>query len=155
MEYNEIRRLLERYLDAETTLAEEETLRRYFTSATDLPEDLKYAAPMFAYAAQGRSVKTPLAPKATLSPVRRRRTIAALAAAVAACTVLGAVIFSHGDTGDVSDIGDMKIVYCYVDGVAVTDRAEAEKIAGRVLGGVDTDIEESARMLATLTILTR
>ena len=65
MEYNEIRRLLDRYFDGETTLDEEQALRRFFASTADVPADLRYAAPMFAYAAEKRTQTRPVAAKAS------------------------------------------------------------------------------------------
>jgi len=48
MEYSNIEKLLERYFEATTTVAEEEVLREYF-SREDIPLHLKKHAPMFQY----------------------------------------------------------------------------------------------------------
>lgn len=50
MEYNEIRNILERYWEGETSLAEEAQLRDFFSGHTaELPADLREVAPLFAY----------------------------------------------------------------------------------------------------------
>ena len=48
MEYSNIEKLLERYFEATSTVAEEEVLREYFSSG-DIPLHLKKHAPMFQY----------------------------------------------------------------------------------------------------------
>jgi|TARA_R110002049_G_scaffold10728_2_gene52152 hypothetical protein len=48
MEYSNIEKLLERYFEATSTVAEEEVLREYF-SKEDIPLHLKKHAPMFQY----------------------------------------------------------------------------------------------------------
>lgn len=48
MEFNNIEKLLEKYFEATTTVAEEEMLRAYFTRE-DVPPHLKRHAPMFQY----------------------------------------------------------------------------------------------------------
>lgn len=51
MAYNqtEIRALLERYFDGETSLAEERALSDYFASSPSIPADLEYARAMFGH----------------------------------------------------------------------------------------------------------
>ncbi len=155
MEYNEIKRLLDRYFDGETTLDEEQTLRRYFTSAADIPADLRYAAPMFAYAAKKRAQTRPVAAKTEHSRLPRRRfgVFAAATAAAAACIAIGAVIVFRG--GDFRQDAVSNEVYCYLDGRAITDRAEAERVTRRVLDGVQADLAHSSELLASLPIFTK
>lgn len=47
MNINDIRRLIERYMAAETTPEEQQVLTHYFATATDVPEDLKVYAELF------------------------------------------------------------------------------------------------------------
>lgn len=51
MEYKEIRQLLKKYWEAETSLEEEALLQAFFAAhaGEELPEDLREAAPLFAY----------------------------------------------------------------------------------------------------------
>lgn len=154
MEYNEIKRLLDRYFDGETTLDEEQALRRYFASTADIPADLRYAAPMFAYVSQKRAQTRPAAARTALKCSSRRRfSVFAAATAAAACIALGAVAVFH--SGDFSQNPISEVAYCYLDGRAITDRAEAEKLTRRILGGVQADIEHSSEMLAALSIFTK
>jgi len=63
MAYNEIRELLDRYWEGETSLAEEETLRRFFAeNHEDLPKDLLEAQPMFRYFGAQAEVELPALP---------------------------------------------------------------------------------------------
>src|ERR1700712_5746131 len=50
MDYNNIRTLLEKYWEGETSLEEEAQLKRFFHDhPNDLPQDLQEAAPLFQY----------------------------------------------------------------------------------------------------------
>lgn len=50
MDYNEIRNILEKYWEGESSLAEEAQLRDFFSRHDgDLPADLREVAPLFAY----------------------------------------------------------------------------------------------------------
>ncbi|MFS4418323.1 hypothetical protein [Maribacter sp. 2307ULW6-5] len=65
MELDRIEKLLEKYFEAETSLAEEERLREFFT-AQDVPEHLQQHTALFAHLAQSkeeRSVRPQALPK--------------------------------------------------------------------------------------------
>ena len=49
MDYNRIKELLEKYIEGSTSLQEEKQLADYFTSESDIPEDLEYGKAMFIY----------------------------------------------------------------------------------------------------------
>lgn len=49
MDYNEIRSLLKKYWAGETDIKEEEILKMFFLTQTDLPKDLKPAKKLFQY----------------------------------------------------------------------------------------------------------
>jgi len=49
MERQQINRLLEKYFEGKTSLAEEKTLRKYFTKTTKLPPELEEYRVLFAY----------------------------------------------------------------------------------------------------------
>lgn len=153
MEYNEIRRLLDRYFDGETTLDDEQTLRRFFASTADVPADLRYAAPMFAYAAEKRTQTRPVAAKTSSKRFSHRIGSIAASVAVAACIVLGAMTIFRG--GNIAAEVAPEEAYCYLDGRAITDRAEAERVAQCVLDGIQANLKHSSEMLATLSILAK
>lgn len=52
----EIKQLIERYMNGQTTVDEEQLIARYFRSATDLPDDLQPYRDMFAYFDEGMPV---------------------------------------------------------------------------------------------------
>lgn len=52
----EIKQLIDRYMNGQTTVDEEQLLARYFRSATDLPDDLQPYRDMFAYFDEGMPV---------------------------------------------------------------------------------------------------
>ena len=49
----EIKQLIDRYMNGQTTVDEEQLIARYFRSATDLPDDLQPYRDMFAYFDEG------------------------------------------------------------------------------------------------------
>ena len=53
MELDSVKKLLERYFEADTTVAEEELLRDYF-SKENIPDDLKPYAPLFGFVAKAK-----------------------------------------------------------------------------------------------------
>lgn len=52
----EIKQLIDRYMNGQTTVDEEQLLARYFRSATDLPDDLQPYRDMFSYFDEGMPV---------------------------------------------------------------------------------------------------
>jgi len=58
MEYNEIEKLLNKYLEGESTLEEEALLEEYF-SQTGLPEELREIREMFLYRAEAKLESVP------------------------------------------------------------------------------------------------
>ncbi|WP_337437972.1 hypothetical protein [Prevotella sp.] len=54
----EIKQLIDRYMNGQTTVDEEQLLARYFRSATDLPDDLQPYRDMFAYFDEGMPLGT-------------------------------------------------------------------------------------------------
>ncbi|WP_299621663.1 hypothetical protein [uncultured Tenacibaculum sp.] len=55
MELANIEKLLEKYLNAETTLQEEDVLRAYFTTASDVPSHLEEYGMLFGYFKQSQN----------------------------------------------------------------------------------------------------
>ena len=118
-----LKRLLDLYFDGETTLEQEETLRRRFLAGKVPPEYERYRS-LFGYVAQQRT-------EAGMSPVRsRRRLIMGMAAAVVGtAAVLSAVgVFVFGDR--MQDGAGFELT---VGGEAVADEALAVEIADQGL----------------------
>lgn len=118
-----LKRLLDLYFDGETTLEQEETLRRRFLAGKVPPEYERYRS-LFGYVAQQRA-------EAGMSPVySRRRLIMGMAAAVVGtAAVLSAVgVFVFGDR--MQDGAGFELT---VGGEAVADEALAVEIADQGL----------------------
>lgn len=118
-----LKRLLDLYFDGETTLEQEETLRRRFLAGKVPPEYERYRS-LFGYVAQQRA-------EACMSPVRsRRRLIMGMAAAVVGtAAVLSAVgVFVFGDM--MQDGAGFELT---VGGEALADEALAVEIADQGL----------------------
>lgn len=90
MELDNIRLLLDRYFEGETTLEEEKTLAAYFASA-DVADDLLPYRPMFGYFAEAREME----PERTMVlPVKRNR-MRWIPAAASVVLLLGAGTFAY------------------------------------------------------------
>lgn len=59
MEYNKWQNLIQKYLEAETTLEEEEALRNYFASEQNIPDEFKKLSPIFAFTSVEKKDKQP------------------------------------------------------------------------------------------------
>lgn len=85
---DDLRLLIERFLDGDTTLAEEKALREFFTSSRELPADLSPYREMFGwYAAIDKSENALPSPELKPAP-RRRRLMASLKKATWAAAVV-------------------------------------------------------------------
>ena len=118
-----LKRLLDLYFDGETTLEQEETLRRRFLAGKVPPEYERYRS-LFGYVAQQRA-------EAGMSPVRSRRRLimGMVAAVVGTAAVLSAVgVFVFGDR--MQDGAGFELT---VGGEAVADEALAVEIADQGL----------------------
>lgn len=106
----EIKQLIDRYMNGQTTVDEEQLIARYFRSATDLPDDLQPYRDMFSYFDEGMPVgEVPEfdgsvervdtgvdSDNRVVAPRRRRFRIAAIwsgAAAVAAAVALLLIMY--------------------------------------------------------------
>ncbi len=130
MNENTIRDLLARYMDGETTLAEERVLKGYFASeeSRGLPEDLAWAGPMFGYFGAMAAERTgeafvkptreeapsPAMNKPVVSGRVRRMWLRAGGAVAAAVVAVVLFISLRGGSGG-------EVIYCYIDGQPVTD----------------------------------
>lgn len=150
MEYNsieEVRKLLELYFEGGTDLRQEETLRTFFRD-NEVPDDMLYAKAMFGGFRLGRQlqcsrevdiIKEAPAP-VSRSPrsVKLRRLYTSMAAAAAILIVGGiATLYLKPEP---------PTVYCYVNGVPVTDiemAAEHARLAGKFMESYEKASEES------------
>ena len=144
MEQSRIRELLDLYLEGQTTLMQEEQLRRYFATATDLAADL---VPYKAIFAAFESVKEQQ-PTAVVAKKSRSWLGVAIGsvATVAACLVLGLFIWSGDQSSEQQAV-------CYIDGVQIADTEVAVAQAQRMLGSVNEDIMVAMATIESMNIL--
>ena len=144
MEQSRIRELLDLYLEGQTTLMQEEQLRRYFATATDLVADL---VPYKAIFAAFESVKEQkLTVVVAKKPRSWARVVIGSVAAVAACLVLGLFIWSGDQSSEQQAV-------CYIDGVQIADTEVAVAQAQRMLGSVNEDIMVAMATIESMNIL--
>ena len=135
---NYIKTLLDKYLDGETTAAEENALRGYFANpGNSIPDEwLPYKA-LFAYVEEERASaeerrENTSANKRSLRAARRFKTLAISAAAAAAIAVL-VITHGHGRFDD----------YAVIDGKVCTDQQTVNEEAIEALQIVSSDYDDS------------
>ena len=128
-----IKALLDKYLDGETSAAEELTLREYFASAGDgIPEEWRPYKALFAFVDGERQAeaKQPVRRHtAAMRHLRRIAVAASIAAAVAATVVMRQAQPSDG--------------YAVINGKVYTDRKTVEEEALDALQMVSTDYDDT------------
>lgn len=134
-----IHHLLDRYFEGNTSTAEEEALRRYF-SQEELPEELQEIAPLFRFMddeATARAVLKEIEMEAN-APARRRPrlldTFKAIAA-VAAVLLLAVLL----ETRPAKQPSTQVESYAWVDGQQITDPATVQKYAEVSFGKIKSD----------------
>ena len=144
MEQSRIRELLVLYFEGQTTLMQEEQLRRYFAAATDIPSDLMPYKAMFAAFDSVKEQK--LTVVVAKKPRSWARVVIGSVAAVAACLVLGLFIWSGDQSSEHQAV-------CYIDGVQIADTEVAVAQAQRMLGSVNEDIMVAMATIESMNIL--
>jgi len=93
MELDNIKSLLEKYFEAETTIAEENELRNYFSS-TDVDPELEQYKPMFGYFSEAKNEQSNHQ-IAVESHTKRNLTWISIAASVVVLLGIGAFYFNQ------------------------------------------------------------
>lgn len=151
MELDRLKILVERYLEAETTLDEERELADIFAAGEDIPEEYEPVRAMFqtfdAIKEQGApNIAPPVAdePKAHMSHRRRWWLIGGMTtiAAAAACLVvmLNPPALVVDDMAIKHEPATPKVV-CYIDGKMVTNDIIACQQANKILGGMANNMQ--------------
>ena len=156
-----IRELLESYFDGDTTLEEEKTLRDYFSPGTHVPPELQYARDLFTFfhASAKETMSAPVAPSEARERVaptgsqkshrfQRRHIYYAVASTIALLVVTGYLLFTP-----VSVKEETQIVYCYVNGVPVTDLQVAKQYAVEALELLTESLQKPIKHLDHLKAL--
>lgn len=128
MKDNELRQLLNLWLDGSSTLEQEERLRRRFLSGK-VPADLEKYRPLFGYIAQERAAAGFTAAHGRMSRRRRLlRTVVSVTAAAAVLAGAGVLVFDGGRF-----YGGASGLRLTVGGRSVADEALAVEIVDREL----------------------
>ncbi len=128
MKENELRQLLNLWLDGSSTLEQEERLRRRFLSGK-VPADLEKYRPLFGYIAQERAAAGFTAGHGRMSRRRRLlRTVVSVTAAAAVLAGAGVLVFDGGRF-----YGGASGLRLTVGGRSVADEALAVEIVDREL----------------------
>ena len=128
MKDNELRQLLNLWLDGSSTLEQEERLRRRFLSGK-VPADLEKYRPLFGYIAQERAAAGFTAAHGRMSRRRRLlRTVVSVTAAAAVMAGAGVLVFDGGRF-----YGGASGLRLTVGGRSVADEALAVEIVDREL----------------------
>ena len=144
MEQCRIEELLDLYFEGQTTIMQEQELRRYFSTAQDIPADLAPYKAMFAAFDKAREV-TPPPTIVTKQPRSLYKIILGTVASMAACLALGLFVWAGVDNNKPD-------IVCYIDGIEITDTERAMAEVNRLLGSANNNLatEEVARLLGSV-----
>ena len=141
MELSDVKILVDRYFDGETTPSDEQALLDYLLSHDELDDELKAVKMMLMAFAQNRQIKAPYevsVPKVGHKRVSLRRWVAFAAASSVLAFV---VMMAYTLFGAKSDVDSAPEFICYVDGKRVIGEqmamAESQRIVGEVFGSVN------------------
>lgn len=148
MELAEIKILIDRYYDGETTLEEEAAIAEYFATHDELPAELEVTRAIFMTTSILKDTKAPEAKPRSMS-LRRRLALTIGGAAAAAIVVFGIVI-TPSDTP--ADTAEQPTILCYKDGIAIDNQELVMAEASRILGGVSEDMQMAMAKIEALNI---
>ncbi|HEX9980669.1 MAG TPA: hypothetical protein VGB50_08920 [Flavobacterium sp.] len=100
MELDKIEKLLDKYFEGETSIAEENELRSYFSS-TDVAQHLEQYSPMFCYFTQSRQEK----PARQIPLQSNKRNVAWLSVAASVVVMFGIGTFAYFHNHQQQDLG--------------------------------------------------
>ena len=135
MELNEINRLIDKYFEGETSLAEEREIASYLATAETLPEEHTAVKAMFETMGLLRDIKAPES-----QPRKRGITLSLLrrVAVATACIVVGVVAATRTMTS--ATLPAEPMIICYVDGARVDDPQKAEDEMRRILCNMNENV---------------
>ena len=144
MDYNNIKQLLDKYFEGNTSIQEEFKLKNFFSSEGDIPHDLLYAKALFTHLKNEREL---VCNKQLTKPVARKiiYTVSGIAASLFLAMFL---LFSYQKQDD-------KIIYAYINGKAITDKNIAERYTKQVLLAVSQNLEKGTKNLDYLNKLNK
>lgn len=146
MAYDNIRSLIDKYFEAETSIEEEQQIASYFEECDDIPSDLLPVRDIFQSMAQLRCVKSPIEPHtATRQPSsQRRRTLwqwsIGVMSAAAACAIFGIMIYGGEEQGYPIATQQTADVICHVDGRRIDNPMAAQQVISQTFGIVSDNM---------------
>lgn len=124
-----IQQLLDKYLDGDTSIAEEEALRGYFIhSGDDIPEERRPYKALFTYIVEERADKTVANSHVNFKALLRYRRVYAAMTAAAALIAVMMISLPHTEKN-----------YAVIDGKVYTDKKIVEDEALKALDMVSSD----------------
>ncbi|MBO7189220.1 MAG: hypothetical protein J6V55_01385 [Alistipes sp.] len=148
MELNEINRLIDKYFEGDTSLAEEREIASYLATAETLPEEHTAVKTMFEAMGLLRDIKAP-----EPQPRKRGITLSLLrrVAVATACIVVGVVVATRTMTSTTLHAEPM--IVCYVDGARVYDQRVAEDEMRRILGNMNQNVNLAMARIDKVNLL--
>lgn len=144
---SEVKLLLEKYFDGQTSDAEEELLRRYFALSV-VPQEWEYIRPLFAYTTCQRAAKDKR--QRTLSPpLLPKRILWGMSVASVAAAITLMIALRLPQTDDKTPLPTIGS-YALVNGKRVNNPEEVRRYAMEAFNAVATDREELAKELFDL-----
>ena len=158
MEFNEVKILVEKYLDGNTSLEEEKLLSQYFSQCEVLPDEFRSMKMLFTSLNEIREA-TPAKVEIKVAPsIKRTRWRAwsyhigvGVAASVAVIMLL-TTLFKDNGTEPYPGMG--KEFICYVDGKEISDWAVVHAETDRILSGVASNMHQAMSSIKKLNIPT-
>lgn len=150
MELAEIKILIDRYYDGETTLQEEAAIANYFATHNDIPAELEATRAIFMATSCIKETKAPVA-KPQRTNRMRELIISSGGIAAAAVIIMGVILSLRYEP--MPEIESQPLIACHINGVAISDQEIARNEANRILCGVSEDMEAAMAKIEALNIL--
>lgn len=157
MEYNEVKILVEKYFDGNTSLEEEKLLSQYLSQCQELPQEFQGVKMMLASLHELKEA-TPAKVEAEVATTIERKPrwrvwsyyLGAGIAASVAIVMLLTTLYRSENSGLCPEIGQGFI--CYVDGEEINDWSIAHAETDRILSGVASNMEQAMSGIRNLQI---
>lgn len=133
MELNEINRLIDKYFEGETSLAEQRAIASYLATEERLPKEYIPIKAMFEAMGELKTIQAPKPKRRGISLSLIRRIAVAAACAVAVIVVATSTMTS-------TTLHTEPMIICYVDGARVDDQQKAEDEMRRILGNMNENV---------------
>ncbi|MBN2668547.1 MAG: hypothetical protein JXR60_04890 [Bacteroidales bacterium] len=138
MNSNKIKILLEKYFEGNTNLSEEQILKAYFSKTESIPQDLAYAKSFFNYLEDEKNIR--------YAEKKKKKYIGLWISSIAASLILiGLIIFQN-----INPAQENTIVYAYVNGKAITNKAEAMAYTREAMATVSKNLDKGTKHLNQL-----